>query len=310
VRVAVIGTGGIGGPLGASLAQAGEDVVFVARGAHLAAMRKNGLRIEGGRGVTHIDPVQATDNPADIGVVDLVLFCVKLWDVEAAGESIRPIVGPDTSVIPLQNGVDAPDRLAAILGARGVMGGTVMISGSIAAPGVIQQTGTFQRMTFGELGGGPSPRGEVIRAACEAAGFEAILSPDIARAMWEKFNLLVPHSAMTSLTRLPIGALRDDPDIWAMYQVLLHEVADVGRARGLTLAPDIVETISAFLQGLPPRQITSMANDVIRGNRLELPWLSGKVVALGREHGVPTPANTFIYAALKPYVNGRPLQPA
>lgn len=306
MRVAVIGAGGIGAPFGASLAEAGHDVTFVARGAHLAAMRQNGLRIEGDRGTIHIDPVQATDRPETIGVVDLVLFCVKLWDVETAAEQIRPIVGPETVVIPLQNGIDAPERLAAVLGPDPVMGGTCMITGNIAAPGLVRQTGRFQIMTFGELGGGPSPRGERIRDACRSAGFDAILAPDIGLAMWEKFNVLVPHSGITALTRLPIGKLRDDPDVFGLYEAAMRETTAVGRARGLGLADDIVERQLTFIRGLPPHHMASMANDVIRGNRLELPWLAGKVVELGRDHGVPTPANTFIYTALKPYVNGAP----
>src|SRR5437879_1432010 len=182
MRIAVIGTGGIGGPYGASLAKAGVDVTFVARGAHLRAMQQDGLRLEGGRGEILVRPAQATDDIAEIaaeGPVDYVLFCVKLWDVESAGAQLRPIVGPRTAVIPLQNGVDAADRLVPILGHDAVMGGTAFVTGSIVAPGVVRQTGTYQRMTFGELDRRPSARGERLRAICEAAGFEGILSPDV-----------------------------------------------------------------------------------------------------------------------------------
>ena len=150
MRIAVIGAGGVGGAFGAALAKAGADVTFVARGAHLAAMRKNGLRVEGGRGDTHLTPTRATDDPTSIGVVDLVLFCVKLWDVETAGVAIRPLVGPETAVIPLQNGIDASERLSPILGDNAVMGGVAQISATIAEPGVIRQTGTFMRLIFGE----------------------------------------------------------------------------------------------------------------------------------------------------------------
>jgi 2-dehydropantoate 2-reductase len=179
MRFAVIGTGGIGGPYGASLARAGVDVIFAARGPHLAAIRANGLRIEGDRGETHIRPAQATDDVASIGIVDYVLLCVKLWDVETAGEQIRPIVGPQTAVVPLQNGIDAADRLIPILGPEPVMGGSAFVTGTIVAPGVIRQTGTYQQMTFGELDGHASPRGARLRDLCAAAGFEGILSPDI-----------------------------------------------------------------------------------------------------------------------------------
>jgi 2-dehydropantoate 2-reductase len=309
MRVAIMGPGGIGGPLGASLAEAGDDVTFIARGAHLEAILRNGFRVEGARGTIHIHPASATANPAEIGVVDLVLFCVKLWDLEAAGEAIRPIVGPDTTVIPLQNGIDAPERLAAILGPRAVMGGVAMVGGNIDAPGVIRQTAPMQRIIFGEPGGGPSPRGERIHKHCEAAGFEGVLVADIALAMWEKFNLMVPFGGLSALTRLPIGPLRDDPDTWALFETLMRETTAVGRARGLRLPPDIVETQLAVMRSLPPHHYASTGTDLIRGNRLEVPWLTGKVVALGREHGVPTPANTFVYAALTPYVNGPPVLP-
>ena len=184
MRIAVIGTGGIGAPYGASLAKAGADVTFVARGAHLAAIRENGLRIEGDRGEIHIRPAQATDDVANISVVDYVLLCVKLWDVETAGEQIRPIVGPQTAVVPLQNGIDAADRLIPILGPEPVMGGSAFVTGTIVAPGVIRQTGTYQQMTFGELDGHASPRGVRLRDLCAAAGFEGILSPDIRVPLW------------------------------------------------------------------------------------------------------------------------------
>src|SRR5581483_9774830 len=205
MRIAVMGTGAMGALFGAALATAGNDVTFVARGEHLAAIRRDGLRVEGDRGSAHVQPAQATDDPAEIGEVDLVLFCVKLWDVEPAAEKIRPVVGADTAVIPLQNGIDAPERLAAILGPHAVMGGTAMATGAIVAPGVIRQTGTFQRLTFGELNGRRSARAEAIRDCGEAAGFDAIIADDIEVAMWEKFNMLVPHSGVTALTRSPIG---------------------------------------------------------------------------------------------------------
>src|SRR3954449_12358520 len=172
MRIAVVGAGGVGGGFGAALAKAGADVTFIARGAHLAAMKAQGLKITGGRGDTHLVPTQATDNPANVGPVDIVLFCVKLWDVESAGEHIKPLVGPETGVIPLQNGIDAPERLVSILGKDAVMGGVAQISASIVAPGVIQQVGTFMRMIFGDRDGARRKRGEDILARCQAAGFE------------------------------------------------------------------------------------------------------------------------------------------
>lgn len=306
MRIAVIGTGGIGGPYGASLARAGADVTFVARGAHLAAMRENGLRIEGDRGETHIRPAQATDDIAGIGAVDIVLCCVKLWDLEGVAEQIRAIIGPQTAVIPLQNGIDAAERLSAILGNDPVMGGMAFVTGAIIAPGVIRQTGTYQRMTFGELDGRISERGRRLRDLCQKAGFEGVLSPDIMVPVWEKFILLVPLSGLNALTRLPLGKWRDDPDLLALYGAALRETVSVGLAEGIGLPPDSVDRILAQMRSMPPHHTTSMGNDLIRGNRLELPWFAGKVVELGRRHGIKTPVNGFIYAALKPYINGAP----
>ncbi len=306
MRIAVVGTGGIGGPYGASLARVGADVTFVARGAHLAAIRENGLRVEGDRGETHIRPARATDDIAGIGTVDFALLCVKLWDVESAGQQLRTVIGEDTAVIPLQNGVDAAERLIPILGHEAVMGGTAFVTGNIAAPGVIRQTGTYQRMTFGELDGRTSERGQRLREMCEAAGFEGVLSPDIRVPIWEKFILLVPLSGLNALTRVALGKWRDDPDLLALYEAVLRETVAVGRAEGVRLPPDSIEKGMAMMWSMPPYHMTSMGNDLNRGNRLELPWFAGKVVELGRRHGIPTPVNGFIYAALKPHINGAP----
>ena len=196
MRIAIVGAGGIGAPLGASLARAGQDVVFVARGAHLAAMRASGLRVEGDRGEWAIRPVQASDDPAALGPVDLVLFCVKLWDVETAGDHIRPLIGRETVVIPLQNGVDASERLAPILGAAHVLGGVALVSGSIVAPGVVRQTGTHHGIVLGELDGRVTPRAESIHAVCKAAGIDAVLSDNIERARWQKFIGLTAVSGL------------------------------------------------------------------------------------------------------------------
>jgi 2-dehydropantoate 2-reductase len=307
MRIAVIGTGGIGGPYGAALAKAGADVTFVARGAHLAAMRENGLRIEGDRGETHIRPAQATDDIAGIGTVDFVLSCVKLWDVEQAAEQIRPIVRPRTAVIPLQNGIDAAQRMIRILGDEPVMGGMAFVTGTIVAPGVVRQTGTYQQMTFGELDGRISERGKRLRDLCTAAEFEGVLSPDIMVPVWQKFLLLVPLSGLNTLTRLPLGKWREDPDLVNLYEAALRETFAVGLAEGVRLPPDSADKTVAMMRSMPPHHTTSTGNDLLRGNRLELPWFAGKVAELGRRHGIPTPVNGFIYAALKPYVKGAPV---
>lgn len=304
MRIAVIGAGGVGGAFGAALAKAGADVTFVARGAHLAAMRKNGLRVEGGRGDTHLTPTRATDDPTSIGVVDLVLFCVKLWDVETAGVAIRPLVGPETAVIPLQNGIDASERLSPILGDNAVMGGVAQISATIAEPGVIRQTGTFMRLIFGELDGSISQRGQAFHALCQRAGFDSTLTEQIQTELWLKFILLASNAGITALTRQSLGKLREDADIMPYFSAAFQEVVDVGRARGIALPRDAVQRGVKMVENAPPPMMASMAVDLIRGNRIELPWLSGKVVQLGRELGVPTPVHSMLYAMLKPYVNG------
>jgi 2-dehydropantoate 2-reductase len=314
MRIVIIGAGGIGAIFGAALARSGCEVAFVARGAHLAAMQTNGLRIEGDRGETLIRPARATDDIAGIGAggaVDYVLLCVKLWDVETAGAQLRPIVGPDTAVIPLQNGVDAAERLIPILGTGPVMGGTAFVTGSIVAPGVVRQTGTYQVMTFGELGqgdseGSPSRRGEKLRDQCEAAGFEGVLSPDVMVPLWEKFLLLIPLANVNALTRQPLGRYRADPDTWALVERSAREAEAVGRAEGVNLPQDAAGQALATIRAMPNHHMASMGNDLLRGNRLELPWLAGKVVQLGRRHGIPTPVNEFVYAALKLYADGSP----
>jgi 2-dehydropantoate 2-reductase len=306
MRIAVVGAGGVGGGFGAALGTAGADVSFVARGAHLAAMKKEGLRIEGGRGETHLVPTRATDDPAEIGKVDVVLFCVKLWDVESAGQAIKPLIGRDTAVIPLQNGIDAAERLVPILGANAVMGGVAQISASIIRPGVIRQVGTFMRLIFGELDGKRSKRGEDFLALCHKAGFDATLSEEITTELWMKFIQLASNASMTAVTRQPLGKLRDDPDLRLIFMAAYQEAIAVGRARGVALPADAIERILQFIANAPPTMKASMALDLERGNRLELPWLGGKVVELGRQLGVPTPTHGMMYALLKPYIMGTP----
>jgi 2-dehydropantoate 2-reductase len=308
MRIAVVGAGGVGGGFGAALAKAGADVTFIARGAHLAAMKKDGLKVQGGRGETHLVPTKATDNPNEIGPVDLVLFCVKLWDVESAGERIKPLIGKGTAVIPLQNGIDAHERLLPIVGREAVMCGVAQISASITAPGVITQVGTFMRMVFGELDGRRSKRAEGLLALCQKADFDVTLSEAILTELWMKFILLATNASITAATRQPIGKVRDDPDIRPIMVALFRETFEVGRAKGIALPADAVDRILEFVDHAPPAMKTSMALDLDRGNRLELPWLGGKVVALGRELKVPTPTHNVLYALLKPYIMGAPAQ--
>ena len=304
MRIAVVGAGGVGGGFGAALAKAGADVTFIARGAHLAAMKGAGLSVKSPRGDTHLQPTQATDDPAAVGAVDFVLFCVKLWDVESAGQAIKPLVGADTAVIPLQNGIDAHERLLPILGERAVMGGVAQISASITAPGEITQVGTFMRMIFGELDGRRSKRAEQFLALCQSAGFDATLSETILTELWMKFILLASNAGMMALARQPIGKLRDDPDMQPIFLSAYREVVAVGLAKGIALPVDAVEKASDFTAHFPPTMKASMALDLDRGNRLEVPWLSGKVAELGRQYSIPTPTHAMLYAMLKPYAMG------
>lgn len=305
MRIAIVGAGGIGCIYGAALAKAGADIVFIARGAHLAAMRQNGLRIEGDRGETVLAKVQATDDPASVGVVDYAIFCVKLWDVESAGAAIKPLVGPHTAVIPQQNGVDAHERLIPILGREAVLGGTAWVTGSIVAPGVVRQTGTYQRLIYGELDGSMSARGRALAEACAAGGFNGEFEPDVLVPIWEKFLSIVPLSGVNSLTRAPLGVYREDPTLWALCEGALGETIAVGRAEGVALPADAFDRVTAQLRTMPPYHMTSMCNDLLRGNRIELPWFAGKVVELGKKHGIATPTCDLLYAALKPHVNGK-----
>ena len=306
MRIAVVGAGGVGGAFGAALAMGGADVTFLARGTHLEAMRAHGLRVLGERGNIHLSPTRATDDVSSIEPVDFILFCVKLWDVENAGAAIHPLVRANTAVIPLQNGIDASERLIPILGKEAVMGGVAQISATIAEPGVIRQTGTFMRLLFGELDGRPSQRGSAFHSLCQRAGFDSVHSNDIISALWEKFVLLATNSSVVALTRLPFGKLRDDPDVFALFAKGYAEVVALARARGIHLPADLQVRALQNTRTFPAEMMPSMAVDLLRGNRLELPWLAGKVVALGRDLGVPTPTFDVMYAALKPYSDGAP----
>ncbi len=298
-----MGSGGVGGYFGGRLAAAGHDVTFIARGAHLDALRRRGLRIESPAGPVHLSRVQATDTPAGIGPVDIVLFAVKMYDTGVAAEAITPIVGPGTGVVTLQNGVEAVDILSRILGRQAVVGGTAYIAAVISEPGVIRHT-AMAHLVFGELDGTPSARVEALHAACAGAGFQSTISPRVESAIWGKFVRLSVFSGMTAVTRSPIGALRDDPDLLAMLKAACEETLAVARARGVPLGPELMPEIMAMVTGLPWHAKSSMLEDLERGRRLELPWLSGAVVRLGRDAGVPTPIHGFIATVLKPLQDG------
>jgi 2-dehydropantoate 2-reductase len=262
------------------------------------------LRVEGVLGDTVIRPASATDDAASVGPVDLVLFCVKLWDTEKVGQLCRPLLGADTAVLTLQNGVDGPEILSRILGARHVMAGATSIFATIASPGVIHQPDSVQRIIFGELDGRITPRAEAIREAGEGAGIEMVLTGQIWVELWRKFVYLTALSGMTCYTRGPIGPVRDNPETLRMLRDAMAEAIAVGLAKGVALPPGLLEERMGLALGLAPTMRASMLHDLDHGNRLELPWLSGAVVRMGGETGVPTPTHRRIAEALLPYANG------
>jgi 2-dehydropantoate 2-reductase len=304
MRIAVIGAGGVGGTLGAALQHAGQDVRFLARGRHLQAMRERGLRITGARGDSRLERVHATDDPVAIGQAEIVLLAVKLWDVEPAARALGPLIAADTVVVTLQNGIDAPGQVGAAVGAAHVAAGTCFVNAGIAQPGMIVQTSVQQRIVAGTLTGTRSEALARFGVACAAAGIELVINDAPVSALWEKYVQLVPTSAMTALLRAPIGRVREDADSWRLFLQLLEETVQVGRAHGVEIPAAAVERRLAYVRDMPPDATASMATDLMRGRRLELPWLSGRVSELGRRHGVPTPANDFVWVALKPFVPG------
>jgi 2-dehydropantoate 2-reductase len=304
MRIAVMGTGGVGGYFGAKLAQAGNDVAFVARGAHLAAMREHGLRVESAAGDILVSPVHATDDPSSIAPVDVAMFCVKLWDVERGARQIGPLVARGGVVIPFQNGIDSAEVLTRELGASHVLGGVAYIAASIRSPGVITHVGSMARLRIGAFDERLSPPARTFVDACRAAGVEAELAPDIRRALWEKFVFLNALSGLTCLARQPLGVVRSDPDLRATFETSMRETIAVAKSQGVDLGDDFVARQLRALDGLPAEMRASMLGDLASGHRLEAPWLCGRVAALAREAGIAAPVNATIYAGLKPYLNG------
>lgn len=306
MRIAIMGAGGIGGFYGARLAQAGHDVAFITRGEHLKALRSNGLSLVGPAGDVHLPGIRATDEPASIEPVDVVLFCVKLFDTEDAARSIAPLLAKGGVCITLQNGVDGPERIGAIVGKDQVMGGIAFVSAVIDAPGVIRYNSKSPSIKFGENDGRMSDRATRFRDACIGAGFEAEVVSDIRATLWHKFVGLTVNSALTSLVRQPAGAIYPDPDLIALARQGFREAADVGRALGVRLPEDIVDWQVENHLGFPAGMYASMYHDLVRGKRLEIESLSGLVAREGARLGIPTPLHTMAYACLKPYVNGTP----
>ena len=305
MRMAVMAAGAVGGYFGARMAAAGHDVAFIARGAHRDAIRRDGLKIESALGDLHLKDVNVADDPKQVGPVDVALFAVKLWDTESAAAQARPLVGARTRVITLQNGVDSVERLAPILGDEATIGGATYVVTNIARPGVIRHTGTVARIRCGRLDG----RSDNVLAACvnemKSAGIDITLADHMLVDIWKKFVMLSGTSGITASTRQPLGVIRDDEDMRAFFFKLMDETMAVGRAAGVALPADYAAELERAVTGFPPNMKASMANDLDAGNRLELDWLAGKVVALGRKLGVAAPAQEAVYAILKPYRMGR-----
>jgi 2-dehydropantoate 2-reductase len=304
MRIAIVGSGGVGGYFGGRLAAAGADVAFLARGAHLEALRARGLRITSPKGDLHLPRVTADSDPAAIGQVDVAFFAVKLYDTESALALLPPLVGPGTIVIGFQNGVETIASLTRAIGADHTAGGVSYVSAVIAEPGVIKHT-AMDHLIFGKPDGARSPQLEALLEVCQAAGFQATLSPEIIVEIWTKFVRLSVFSGMTAVTRGPIGVIVNDPELLEMLKAAVRETLAVARANGVAVAGTIDEDVARAYRALPPQAKASMLEDLERGRRIELPWLSGAVARLGREAGVPTPIHTFINAVLKPHVPGR-----
>jgi 2-dehydropantoate 2-reductase len=306
MRIAAMAAGAVGGYFGARMAAAGHDVFFIARGSNLAAIKANGLKIESVHGDLHLPKPNVTDDPRSVGPVDVVLFAVKLWDTEAAAELTRPMVGDGTRVITLQNGVDSVERIAPILGADRTVGGTTYIATTIAAPGVIKHTSAFAKMVFGRADRKPDATLDRFVADGTAAKLDITLAADIERERWEKFIFLTAMSGSTATFRSSIGPIIADDELRDFFRQLMEEAFAVGRAKGVTLDHAFIDERMAAVQSkVEPGMKASMAHDLERGNRLELDWLAGKVRALGRELGVPTPASDTVYRVLKLHRMGR-----
>jgi 2-dehydropantoate 2-reductase len=294
VRIAVIGSGGVGGYFGARLASGGADVMFLARGAHLSALQSHGIKVEGGPEPLHVGSVQATDDPSRMGVADFVLIAVKLWDTEAILERIRPVVGSSTAIISFQNGVLKDSYLRAHFDAAQIMGGVGYVATTIDRPGVIRQTGPMQRLIFGEFDGHVSARGEAFLRACLDGGIKAELSSHINREIWQKFVFLVGLSGTTTTMRVPIGPIRRNVQTRKFLLDVMKEVVAVGRAHGVDLTEDYAEQRLVLADEVSPDMTSSMHHDLQCGNPLEVRWLSGGVVELGAKVHVPTPLNRAI----------------
>jgi 2-dehydropantoate 2-reductase len=301
MRIAIFGAGGVGGYFGGRLAQAGERVVFIARGAHLFEMRARGLRVDSVAGDFTVSPVEATDDPFSVSPVDVVLVCVKAWQVPEAARALLPLLRDDSFVVPMENGVEASDQLAAVVGAERVVGGLCRIVSFLAGPGHIRHAGAVPRVEFGERDRRSSARVAALKAAFErCTGVSVGTPPDIEVALWEKFLFIAPFSAVAAVARMPAGIVRTIPETRHLLEAAIGEVLALARVRGVALSEDSVARTLAYVDGLPEDATASMQRDILEGRPSELDAQTGTIVRLGREAGVPVPTNEFLYASLLP----------
>lgn len=300
MKILIMGTGGVGGYYGGLLAQQGNDVTFVARGAHLKAIQNEGLKVKSVHGDFNISPAQATDDPASVGPVDLVLFCVKTYSTEESAQAMRPAVGPQTVVMSLQNGIDAAERIGSVIGEEHVIGGVTWLSSAVEAPGVIKQISQFRRIVFGEFAGGTSERIQSIHEVLKNTGITVEVSENIQKILWTKFVFISAASSLGSLTRLSMGDHRSVPETRKVIAGVMQEVEAVAHASGVTLDPDVVQKSLEFMDSAAPHIKPSMQLDVETGRRTELESMVGVIGRKGRELGVPTPVADFVYASLLP----------
>jgi 2-dehydropantoate 2-reductase len=301
MNVAIVGAGGVGGYFGGRLAQAGEDVVFIARGEHLRAMQKNGLRVDSINGDFRVDPVSATDDPSTVGEVDYILVVVKSWQLPDAIETMRPMVGEKTTIVPLLNGVEAPDQLSGVFGAERVLGGLCSMISMVAGPGHISHVGAHPMITFGERNHRRSERVERLRNAfSRAEGVQVTIPGDIHVAMWDKFLLIAPWGGFGALTRAPIGVIRSLPETRTLLEQAMEEIYLLARARKVSTERESINRAMAFLDALPEEATASMQRDILGGRPSELDAQNGAVVRLGKEAAVATPVNGMIYSSLLP----------
>lgn len=305
MRIVVVGAGGVGGYFGAKLAAAGNDVAFVARGPHLGAIRANGLRVTGPRGDMHVRAT-ATDDPTALGQADVVLFCVKLYDTESAGETLLPVMGERTRLVTVQNGVDGAERLARIHGADRVLGGAAFVSAVIEEPGVVRYTSEMQKLVFGRFDGADDMAATAFRDACRSSGFEADFVRNVEPVLWTKMVLLATNASLCAATRRPIAEIYRHPVMGKTAEAALREGEAVARGKGVRLPPDIVQNSMQRSRSFPPDMYASMFYDLDRGRRMEVDGLGGHIVRLGRDLGVPTPVHETLCAVLEPFKNGGP----